>query len=59
MHGIVYDQERLTMNRIRSNELLNIRVRPGRERLITFDKLGIVPQKRKPIAPKLFVGFPV
>lgn len=38
-----------SMNRIRSNELLNIIVRPGGEGFITLDELGIVAQKGKPI----------
>jgi hypothetical protein len=46
------------MNRIRSDKVLNIRVRPGSEGFITLDEVGIIAHKGKPFTPKLFVAFP-
>ena len=47
------------VNRVRSNEVVNVGVGPGRERLITIDEPGIVFQERKPFRPELLVPFPV
>lgn len=46
------------MYRIRSDELLHIRVRPGGDWFITLDEPGIAAQKGKPLRPEFFVAFP-
>lgn len=47
------------MNRVRSNELVNIGGGPRGKGLLTVDELWIVLQKRKPLTPELLVAFPV
>lgn len=47
------------MNRVKSNESFDIRLRPRWKRLIAFDELGVVAEEGEPLAPEILVTVPM